>query len=95
MRKTLPCELDEFHAYTNNVFQPFNEEDDDYGSSDSSPTSPRDSQSSDSIIMPVMVTNAITLEEELTNMKVTLERLSKEREEKDAQIKRETMHIVD
>ena len=45
--------------------------------------------------MPVMVTNAITLEEELTNMKVTLERLSKEREEKDAQIKRETKHIVD
>jgi len=43
IRKTLPCELDEFHADSNNVFQPFDEEDDDYGSSDSSPTSPKDS----------------------------------------------------
>ena len=42
MRKTLPCALDEFQAYTNNVFQPFDEEDD-YGGSDSSPASPRDS----------------------------------------------------
>ena len=39
--------------------------------------------------MPVMVTKAINLEEELANMKVTLERLSKESEEKDTQIKRQ------
>jgi len=43
IRKTLPCALDKFHTYSNNVFQPFDEEDDDYGSSDSSPIFPRDS----------------------------------------------------
>ena len=88
---TLPYALDEFHAYSNNVFQPFDEEDDDYGGSDSSPISPRDwlfsqveVESSNTIIMPVMVTGAINFEEELANMKATLERLSKESEEKDA-----------
>jgi len=43
IRKTLPCELDEFHAYSNNVFQLFDEEDDNYGSSDSSLISQSDS----------------------------------------------------
>jgi len=35
--------LDEFQVYTNPVFQPFSEEEDDYDSSYSSLTSPRDS----------------------------------------------------
>jgi len=39
--------------------------------------------------MSVIVAEAIDLEEELTNMKATLERLSKESEEKDAQTKRQ------
>ena len=79
-RKTLPCRLHEFQAYTNFVFQPFDKGDDDYGSTDSSPTSPRDSlfsqvevESSDTILMPVMVTEAIDLGKELANIKVALE----------------------
>ena len=78
MKKTLPYGLDEFQAYTNPVFQPFGEEDDNYSSSDSSPTSPRDSlslfievESSNIVIMPVMVTEAINLVKELENIKET------------------------
>jgi len=44
--------------------------------------------------MPVMVTAAMNLEEELENMKATLERLCKKSEEKDAQIKRQNKHIT-
>ena len=84
MRKTPSYGLDEFQSYTNPVFQPFDKEDDDYGSNDSSLTSPRDTlfsqvevESSDTIVMPVMVTEDLNLEEELANMKVTLKRLSK------------------
>ena len=102
MKKTPSYALDEFQAYTNNVFQHFDEEDDDYGSSDSSPASPRDSffsqvevKSSDTMFMPVMATEAINLAEELTNMKATLEKLSKENEEKDAQIKPQNKQIAD
>ena len=102
MRKTLSCGLDEFQTYTNNVFQPVDEEDDDHTSSDSSPTSPRDSlfsqievKSSDAIFMSVMVTKVINLEEELINMKATLERLSKESKEKDTQIKHRNKQTVD
>jgi len=65
MRKTLPHRVDEFQAYINPIFQPFGEEEDDYGNSDSPPASPRDlifSQvevvSSDTIVMPVMVLEA-------------------------------------
>ena len=63
MRKTLPHGLEEFQTYINPIFQSISEEDDDYGSSDSSPISPRESlfsqvevESSDTMIMPVMVT---------------------------------------
>ena len=79
MRKTLSYGLDEFQPYTN-VFQYFDEEDDDYVSDDSSLTSPRDSlfsqvevKSSNTIFMSVMITEAINLEEALANMKATLE----------------------
>ena len=85
MRKTSPYGLDEFQAYTNPIFQNFDEEDNDYDSSDSSPTSPRDllfsqveTESYDTVVMPTMVTEAINLEEELATMKATVERLSKE-----------------
>jgi len=88
--------LDVFQAYTNLVFQAFGEEDDGYGSSDSLPTPPKNSlfsqvevESFSTMIMPVIVTEAINLEEELKNMKATLERLSRESEEKEAQIKRQ------
>ena len=36
IRKTLPCELDEFQTYIHPIFQPFNEEDNEHDSSDSS-----------------------------------------------------------
>jgi len=89
------------------MFQPFNEEDDNYGGSDSLLTSSRDSifsqvevESSDIITMPVMVTVATNLvatnfEEQLAGMKATLERLLKENVENDAQIKRQNKQIVD
>jgi len=42
-----------------------------------------------------MVAEAINLEEELVNIKAILEGLSKENEEKDAQIKRQNKQITD
>ena len=45
--------------------------------------------------MPVMVTEAINLDEELANMKATLERFSKESAKKDAQIKHQNKQIAD
>jgi len=101
IRKTLPCELEKFQTYSNPIFQPFNEADDDYGGSDSLPTSSRDSvfsqvevESSDIITMPVMGIETINLEEQLKDMKATLERLLKENVEKDAQIKRQNTQIA-
>jgi len=41
--KTVSNGLDEFQVYSNNVFQPFSEDDINYGSSDSSLASPSDS----------------------------------------------------
>jgi len=100
IRKILPCGLDKFQTYINPVFQPFSEEDDEYGSSDSSPTSSRDLvfsqvevESSDIVIMPVMMIETINLEEQLADMN-TLDRLSKENAKKDAQIKRQSKQIA-
>ena len=45
-------------------------------------------ESSDTIIKLVMMTGAANLEEQLTSMKATLDRLSKESAEKDDQVKR-------
>ena len=44
--------------------------------------------------MPAMVTKANNVEEQLANMKATLERLAKESLEKDAQIKRQSEQIA-
>ena len=44
--------------------------------------------------MPAMVTEATNVEEQLANMKATLERLAKESLEKDAQIQRQSEHIA-
>ena len=75
------------------------EEDDDYGGSDSSPASARDSlfsqveiESSDTIVMPVVVIEPANLKEQLTD---TLDTLSKESEEKNVQIKYQSKQIVD
>jgi len=67
----------------------------DYYSSDTSPPLPKgarmseiETESSDTVIMPVMMTRAANLEEQLASMMATLDRLSKKSAEKDAQIKR-------
>ena len=44
--------------------------------------------------MPSMMVGAANFEEEFTNMKVMLERLSKESVEKDVRIKRQEEHIA-
>jgi len=86
--------MDEFQTYINPVFQPFGAEDDSYDNSDSSATSPRDfhfsqseTESSNRVVMPVMVIEAINLEEQLADMTAKLDELSKESAENDAQIK--------
>jgi len=69
IKKALPCGLEKFQTYIYHVFQPICEDNDDYGSRDSSPTSSRDSvfsqvkvESFDTIIMPFTVTETINLE---------------------------------
>jgi len=54
-----------------------------------------EAESSDTVIMPVMVTNAANIKEQLTSMKATLDRLSRESSKKDAQIKRQNEQIVE
>ena len=44
-------------------------------------------ESSKTIVMPAMMTGTTTLEEEMTNMKVVLETLTRSNEEKKARIK--------
>ena len=51
-------------------------------------------KSSDIVVMPVMVTEAANIKEQLASMKATLDRLSKESAEKDAQIKCQKEHIA-
>jgi len=77
--------MDELQAHVKLAFQPFGLEDDGYSSSNSSTAAPKESpsshvevESSDTIIMPVMVTEAANIEEQLASIKATLDRLSKE-----------------
>ena len=92
--------MDELQTQANPAFQPFGEEDHGYTSSDSLPPSPRElvveseTESSNSVIMPAMVMEATNVEEQLADMKATLERLAKENLEKDAQIKRQSEQIA-
>jgi len=93
--------MDELQIHTNPAFQPFNFEDAGYSSSDSSLASSKGSlssyaeaESSNTVIMPVMVTSATNFEEQLESMKAILDRLSKESVEKDAQIKRQNDQIA-
>jgi len=74
----------------------------DYYSSDSSSPSPKgarmseiETKSSDTVIIPVMMTGATNLEEQLASMMATLDRLSKESAEKDAQIKHQNDQIAE
>jgi len=66
----------------------------DYCSSNSSSLSPKGTrmsetevESSKSIVMPSMMTGTTTLEEDMTNKKAILEKLTKDNEEKDVRIK--------
>jgi len=77
-------------------------EDDGYLSSNSSAITPKESfpshvevESSNTIVMPVMVTEAINTKKQLANMKATLDRISKASAEKDTQIKRQNEQIAE
>ena len=94
--------MDEIQAHTNPAFQSFGLEDDGYSSSNSSAATPKKSpsshvevESSDTIIMPVMVAETANIEEQLESVKATLDRLSKGSAEKDAQIKRQNNQITE
>jgi len=69
MRKTLPRQMDKCDAYTNSVFQPFGAEDDYHDGYDSLTSlrnlhfSQSKMKSSKAIIMLVMVTGVVNLEE--------------------------------
>jgi len=96
MPQAIPRGMDELQTHTNRAFQPFNFKYDGYSSSDSSLGLSKGSlsshvevESSNTVIMPVMVIAATNVEEQLASMKATLNRLSKESAEKDAQIKRQ------
>jgi len=60
-----------------------------------SPSSHAEVESSDTVIMPVMVTDAANVGEQLASMKATLDRLPKESAEKDAQIKCQNEQIAE
>jgi len=94
--------MDEFQTYINPAFQRFGAEDDNYDGSDSSLTTSRDlhffqseTESSNTVVMPVMVIEAINLEEQLADMKAKFNKLSKESAEKDVQIKRQNEQIAE
>ena len=66
----------------------------DYYSSSSSSPSPKGARMSETevestktVVMPAMMTDATTLEEEMANMKAVLEKLTRDNEEKEARIK--------
>jgi len=87
--------------YADPTHQSFGMEDHGYTSNGSSPTSLRESlfslletESSNTIIMSVMVIEVMHEEEQLAIMQTTLERLAKESLEKDAQIKRQSAQIA-
>ena len=76
--------MDEFQTHTNPSFLAFGLEANGYSSSDSSSTSSKKSvsfyakvESSATLIMLVMMTEAVNFEEQLASTKATLDRLSK------------------
>ena len=74
MHQTIPQGIDELQTQANPTFQHFDVEDHGYTSSDSSPASPRElvgqleTESSNSVIVPVIVTEVTNVEEQLTIM---------------------------
>ena len=97
----IPRGMDELQAHINPAFQPFGLEDDGYSSSDSSSATPKESpashvevESSDTVVMPVMVTEAANIEEQLASMKAALDRLSKERAKKTPKLSVKTSRLL-
>jgi len=79
MLQTIPHGMDELQTHTNPTFQPFGMDNDGYLSSDSSSIpskEPRSShaevESSNTVIMPIIVMEATNFEEQLVSMKDTL-----------------------
>ena len=102
MSQTISCGIDELQTYANLTFQPLTFEEDVYSNSNFSFASWKRSlfahaktKSSDTAIMLVMMTKAANFKEQLVSMKATLDRLSKESVEKDAQIKLQNDQIVE
>jgi len=102
MPQAIPRGMDELQTHTKPAFPRFNCEDDGYSSSYSflasskgSFSSHAEAESFDTVIMPVMMTGTTNFEEQLTSMKATLDRLSKESAKKDAQIKCQTNQIAE
>ena len=94
--------MDELQTHTNPTFLAFGLEANGYSSSDSSSTSSKKSlsfyaevESSATLIMLVMMTEAVNFEEQLASMKATLDLLSKESAEKNTQIKSQNEQIVE
>jgi len=102
MPQMIPCGMDELQTHTNPAFQPFHLADDGYSSNDSSLPSSNESlslhieaESSNIFSMSAMVTEDANVEEQLASVKATLDRLSRESAEKDAQIKRQNGQITE
>jgi len=98
----IPRGMAELQTHTNPAFQPFNLTDDGYSSNDSSLSTSKDSlffhaeaESSNTVVMPVIVTEAASVEEQLASMKATLDRLFRESAEKDTQIKHQNEQIAE
>ena len=98
----IPRGMDELQDHINLGFKPFGLKDDGYSSSDFFAATPKESaashvevESSDTVIMPVMVTDAANIKEKLGGMKATLDRLLQESAEKDAQIKHQNEQIAE
>jgi len=102
MPKTISHGMDGLQTHTNPACQPFNLANDGYLSSNSSLLSSKESlflhieaESSDTVAMLVMITEAANIEEQLVSMKAILNKLLQESAERDAQIKRQNKQITD
>ena len=88
--QTIACGIDILQTHTTPTFQPFDLANDGYLSSDSSMSSSKKSlflyvevESSNTVIISVMVTEADNAKEQLASIKATLDKLSRESAEKD------------
>ena len=102
MPQMIPYGMDELQTHTNPTFKPFGFQANVYSSSDSSSTSSKKSlsiyaevESSDTVIMLVIMMEVVTFKKQLASMKATLHRLSNDSVEKNTQIKRQNEQIAE